>query len=50
MNKKNNNITKNVLPYAVLLVIIAATLFLLNLSSVKVNDLSAGELLNELSN
>lgn len=50
MNKKNNNITKNVLPYAVLLVIIAATLFLLNLSSIKVNDLSAGELLNELSN
>lgn len=50
MNKKNNNITKNVLPYAVLLVIIAATLFLLSLSSVKVNDLSAGELLNELSN
>ena len=49
MNRKNNNITKNVFPYAILLVIIVGTLFLLNLNGVKVNELTAGELLKEMN-
>ena len=49
MNRKNNNITKNVFPYAILLAIIVGTLFLLNLNGVKVNELTAGELLKEMN-
>lgn len=50
MNKKNNNnVTKNLFPYAILLAIIIGTLFLLNLGGTKVNELSAGELLKEIN-
>ena len=49
MNRKNNNITKNVFPYAILLVIIVGTLFLLNINGTKVNELTAGELLKEMN-
>lgn len=51
MNKKDikkNNAVRNFFPYLVLLVIICAVIFILNLGSNKVNKLTTGELLESL--
>ena len=45
---KKNNAVKNFFPYLVLLIIIIATFFILNLGGKKVNELTTGELLTAL--
>ena len=45
---KKNNAVRSFFPYLVLLVIIIATLFILNMGGKKVNDLTTGELLTAL--
>ena len=45
--RQNDNF-KNLLPYVVLLIVIGAVLFALNMQGVKVNKLSTGELITKL--
>ena len=48
MNKRNNSVFKNILPYMILCLIVTAVLVYLNFGGNVVHELSAGELLTEI--
>jgi len=50
MKKNNDNKFKTMFPYIILLVVVLGTLYFFNLSKVKVNELTYGELTKEMAN